>query len=139
MVNANVNGHWADNYLTIPYVDGGRDAAVGLDCWGLVRDVLHNHFSLPLLNDFGGVHADDKVSMTRAYRHIKNAFAPCAPKAGAIAAGFNGDALIHVGVVIEINGLQVLHTSSKHGRSKCSVRRFNRLFSKVKYYAYNTK
>ena len=136
MVNTNENRHWSDDYLTIPYVDGGRDASVGLDCYGAVRDVLHKYFAVPLLNAFGFIHADDKVNMTRAYRHVKKAFVPCAPKAGVIAAGFNGDALIHMGVVIETNGLQVLHTSSKHGMSKCSVRRFNRLFSKVKYYAY---
>ena len=134
--NSFVSQHWADSYLTIPYVDGGRDPVIGLDCWGLVRDVLYQHFKLPLLKDFGGIHADDKASMTRAYRHLKNAFSPCNPIEGAIAAGFNGDALIHVGVVVEINGLHVLHTSSKHGMSKCSVRRFNRLFSKVKYYVY---
>lgn len=143
MVNANVNNkaanandHWSDDYLTIPYVDGGRDAAIGLDCWGLVRDVLHKHFALPLLNDFGLIHADDKANMTRAYQQVKNAFSPCHPIAGAIAAGFNGSALIHVGVVIDVNGLHVLHTSSKHGMSKSRVRRFNRLFSEVKYYAY---
>jgi cell wall-associated NlpC family hydrolase len=132
-------GHWSDSYLMIPYVDGGRNAAVGLDCWGLVRDVLHQQFDLPLLKDFGLIHADDKVNMTRAYQQVKSAFLPGAPVAGAIAAGFNGSALIHVGVVLENNGLQVLHTSSKHGMSKCSIRRFNRLFSQVKYYVYNPK
>jgi cell wall-associated NlpC family hydrolase len=139
MVNVNEMAHWADSYLTVPYIDGGRDATAGLDCWGLVRDVLHQHFNLPLLKDFGGIHADDKANMTRAYRLVKNAFSPCAPSSGAIVAGFNGETLIHVGVVIENNGLKILHTSSKHGMSKCSVRQFNRLFLQVKYYAYNTK
>jgi hypothetical protein len=139
MVNANVYNHWSDNYLTIPYIDGGRDATVGLDCWGLVRDVLHQHFDVPLLKAFGGIHAEDKSNMTRAYRQIKNVFTQCKPSLGAIAAGFNGDALIHVGVVLESNGLQVLHTSSKHGVSKCSVRQFNRLFLQVEYHAYKTK
>ena len=139
MANANLNNHWTDKYLTIPYVDGGRDVTVGLDCWGLVRDVLHQHFNLPLLKAFGGIHADDKANMTRAYRIVKNAFSLCAPSPGTIAAGFNGETLIHVGVVIENNGLQVLHTSSKHGMSKCSVREFNRLFLQVKYHAYDSK
>jgi hypothetical protein len=131
--------HWSNSYLTIPYVDGGRDAAIGLDCWGLVRDVLHQHFALPLLNAFGLIHADDKPSMTSAYDLTKSQFIECQAKNGAIAAGFNGSALIHVGVVVEVNGLQVLHTSSKYGISKCSARRFNRLFSQVKYYVYNPK
>lgn len=138
--NMNVKSHWSDNYLTIPYVDGGRDASIGLDCWGLCRDVLHQHFNLPLLNDFGSIHADDKPNMTNAYhaqiKGSKPSFIECQPKAGAIVAGFKGDLLIHVGVVLEVNGLHVLHTSKRHGMSKCSVRHFNRLFSQVKYYAY---
>jgi cell wall-associated NlpC family hydrolase len=133
------SGHWSDSYLMIPYVDGGRNAAVGLDCWGLVRDVLYQQFDLPLLNNFGLIHADDKVNMTLAYQQVKSVFSPCTPVSGAIAAGFNGSALIHVGLVLENNGLQVLHTCSKHGMSKCSVRRFNRLFAEVKYYVYNQK
>jgi cell wall-associated NlpC family hydrolase len=131
-----VSRHWSDIYLTIPYVDGGRDVAVGLDCWGLVRDVLHQHFNLPLLNDFGSIHADDKSNMTSAYYKTKPSFIECQPKAGAIVAGFKGNLLIHVGVVLEANGLHVLHTSKRHGMSKCGVRHFNRLFSQVKYYAY---
>ena len=129
-------GHWADSYLTIAYVDGGRDPAIGLDCWGLVRDVLHQHFALPLLNDFGLIHAVDKASMTNAYDLTKSQFIECQAKSGAVVAGFKGPLLIHVGVVVEVNGLQVLHTSTKHGMSKCSVRHFNRLFSQVKYYVY---
>ena len=127
--------YWSDNYLTIPYVDGGRDLD-GLDCWGLVRDVLHRHFSLPLLKSFGNIHADDKENMTRAYSEIKNAFSTCLPTVGTVAAGFNGDTLIHVGVVVESNGLKILHTSSKFGMCRSSVRHFNRLFSQVKYYEY---
>jgi cell wall-associated NlpC family hydrolase len=132
-------GHWSDDYLAIAYVDGGRCAATGLDCWGLVRDVLHQHFQQPLLNDFGNIHADDKPNMTNAYHQTKSSFVECQAKPGAIIAGFKGALLIHVGVVIETNGLHVLHTSSRHGMSKCPVRRFNRLFSQVKYYAYKTK
>jgi|GEM_PF-1833424 len=136
MGNAISLANWSDSYLTVPYVDGGRDVATGLDCWGLVRDVLHQHFNLPLLNDFGSIHADDKSNMTNAYHKTKSNFVECQPKAGAIIAGFKGELLIHVGVVVETNGLYVLHTSKRHGMSKCSVRHFNRLFSQVKYYAY---
>jgi hypothetical protein len=132
-----VNSYWSDDYLTIPYVDGGRDAAIGLDCWGLVRDVLHKHFKQPLLKTFGTIPASDKANMTKAYCEVKKAFKPCAPVVGAIAAGFNGESLIHVGVVVEANGLKILHTSSKYGMCRSNIRNFNRLFLKVKYYEYN--
>lgn len=136
MDNAISTANWSDRYLTIPYIDGGRDIAIGLDCWGLVRGVLHQHFNTPLLKDFGNIHADDKANMTKAYGQVKKAFLPCSPIKGAVAAGFNGRLLIHVGVVVEANGLKVLHTSSKHGMCRCSLRHFERLFSHVKYYAY---
>ena len=132
-----INPEWVDNYLTTPYLDGGRDPDVGVDCWGSVRYVLHKFFEVPLLKAFGSIQAEDKASMTKAYREIKKTFTPCEPKPGAIAAGFNGVLLIHVGVVIEENGLKVLHTGAKLGMSKSKIRDFNRLFLKVKYYEYN--
>lgn len=128
--------YWSDSYLTIPYVDGGRDASIGLDCWGLVRDVLYQHFDVPLLKSFGNIHADDKPNMTRAYQQIKNTFLLSVPVAGAIVAGFSKKNLLHVGVIVEANGLKVLHTSSKHGMCRCSIRHFERLFLQVKYYVY---
>lgn len=135
-MDKHINHYWSDSYLTVPYVDGGRDVDIGLDCWGLVRDVLHQHFKQPLLKTFGSIQAADKVNMTKAYSEVKKAFKPCTPVVGAIAAGFNDQSLIHVGVVVEANGLKVLHTSSKYGMCRCTIRNFNRLFSTVKYYAY---
>lgn len=35
-------------YLGLPFVDGGRDPAVGLDCWGLVKHVLNQEFEIEL-------------------------------------------------------------------------------------------
>ncbi|NRA56230.1 MAG: phage tail protein [Gammaproteobacteria bacterium] len=128
--------HWSDRYLTIPYIDGGRTAA-GLDCWGLCREVLHQQFGLPKLDGFGSISPDDKTAITRAYHQIEPQFIESAPIPGAIAAGFKGDLLIHVGIVVESNGLKILHTSSRHGPSKISLRTFYRLFSRVKCYVYN--
>ena len=39
---------WVRNYIGIPYLKNGRDRYKGLDCWGLVRCVLHEQFNLTL-------------------------------------------------------------------------------------------
>lgn len=37
-----------DRYVGIPYADKGRDPAIGLDCWGLVRWFYAEEFGLHL-------------------------------------------------------------------------------------------
>lgn len=37
---------WCSKYVGIPFVEGGRDPAIGLDCWGLYRYVLVDHFGI---------------------------------------------------------------------------------------------
>lgn len=125
-----------DHYLTVPYVDGGRSMA-GFDCWGLVRDILHHHYRQPLLESFGTVSPDDKVNLTAAYQTVVPQFVECAPQDGCVVACFKRGLVLHVGVVVEANGLQVYHTGRKHGPLKTSIAAFERLFFKVKYYAYN--
>ncbi len=126
-----------DSYLSVPYVDGGRSMA-GFDCWGLVRDMLHRHYQQPLLESFGHVSPDDKTNLTAAYKTVVPQFIECAPQDGCIAACFKRDLLLHVGVVVESNGLQVYHTGRKHGPLKTSLNAFERLFFKVRYYAYHS-
>ncbi len=126
-----------DAYLTVPYVDGGRSMA-GFDCWGLVRDILHSKYQQPLLESFGHISPDDKINLTKAYQTVVPQFVPCSPRPGCIAACFKRGLLLHVGVVVEANGLQVYHTGRKHGPLKTSLGAFERLFFKVEYYAYNT-
>lgn len=123
------------DYLTVPYVDGGRDLC-GLDCWGLVRHVLHAQFGLPLFESFGHVSPDDKQAMTECYQHIVKTFVPgrCVP--AAIACGFRGDCLIHVGVVVDNGVLQVLHTGRQYGPALQSPRTFRRLFERTEFYEY---
>ena len=130
-----VDAKWAD-YSKIPYVDGGRDRT-GLDCWGLVREVLHQHFNVPLLPKFGQVAAANKLGMTAGYHELAVNFRNDKPANGAIAAGFRGDCLIHVGVCIEeSHQLKVLHTSSKWGPMLSSIRDFERLFETVSFHVY---
>jgi len=128
-----------DHYFTVPYVDGGRDIAVGLDCWGLVRHVLHHEFNLPLLERFGCVDRhDSEADIHRCFDDSQASFKLCQPKAGALACCFLkcGDDLIfhHVGVCL--NASDVLQTASSHGVKTTSVRAFKRLATVVKFYEF---
>jgi len=55
--------HWADRYIRIPFVDGGRDAS-GLDCFGLVRMVLKEHKGIDL-PAYGEISAQDLAAIAR--------------------------------------------------------------------------
>lgn len=130
--------HWAVEYLSAPYIDGGRTLAV-LDCWGLVRDVLHRRFNLPVLASFGNVHPDDKQELTASFNQVVIDFVPGMAQPGAVASGFRGNNLIHVGVCIgEASQLKILHTSRRHGAMLSSVREFKRLFPTVIFYVYDS-
>lgn len=127
-----------NDYLTVPYVDGGRDISVGLDCWGLARHACHHVFNLPLFESFGCVNRHQGDAMHEGYSESKNAFKECQPKAGSLACCFirQGEYLIfhHVGVCV--SATEVLHTGSGHGVKVVPVRAFKRLAMVIKFYEY---
>ena len=123
-------------YLEVPYVDGGRTMD-GLDCWGLVRLILHEHYKQPLLESFGTIFSADKEDMFNAYQKMLPKFVECAPRDGCIAACFKREILLHVGVVVVENGLNIYHTKPKVGASKTNIAAFERGFFRVKYHGYN--
>lgn len=128
-----------NQYLQVPYVDGGRDPS-GWDCWGKVRWIAHHDFAYPLFESFGHVHPDDKQSLHNSFEQIQYQFDPCQPKAGAIACLFRRGVLVHVGICVEVDGLlQVIHTSRQYGAEIIKRRDFERLALVTKYYAYRDK
>lgn len=133
----NHSNNWVAEYLTIPYVDGGRSDN-GLDCWGLVRNVLHKHFNHPLFESFGNVHPDNKQAMHEGFKCVASEFKTSEIETASVAAGLRNNCLIHVGVVLFIDGrLKVLHTSRRHGVALNTIREFNRLFPQVVFYKYD--
>jgi len=130
------NQHWIAGYLPVNYLDGGRDFN-GMDCWGLVRHVLHYQFNLPLFESYGHVNPDDKRSLTEAFTAEVKSFIPSSSKASAVAAGFRGQLLLHIGVCVEVNSqLYVLETSRKNAVALTKLRDFKRQYSRIEFYSY---
>lgn len=90
-------------YLTATYEDGARGPD-RYDCWGLVRAARHELLGLPLLPSFGAVRNTMPAAFTRAYEEQAALMEECQPEPGAIAAVFRGRIVIHVAVVIEVDG-----------------------------------
>lgn len=53
--------HWADRYIRIPFIDGGRDHS-GCDCWGMVRMVLKDQAQIEVPG-YGEISAHDLASI----------------------------------------------------------------------------
>lgn len=128
-----------NKYHGTPYVDGGRVVSSGLDCWGLVRLILHEEYGAPLLNSFCEILPAQHDNMTEQFTESICLFERCRPCAGAIACCFyksatGDDVFHHVGVVID--GGEVLHTCSERGVSVMPVRAFKRLSLKVEFFKY---
>ena len=115
-----------EKYLTVPYIDGSRDIAVGLDCWGMARHVLHHEFGLPMFESFGGINRSQPVMMTSGFDESVSDFEECeAPSGGGGVAVFFAVMIVMFFIMwgVCISGHQVLHASSKKGPHVSPVRR----------------
>lgn len=120
-------------YLSAPYVEGGRSLQA-LDCWGLVL-LIREHMGLPELPSLGGVDRTTPLGMNASYKKVSGGLIAGEPQIGSIAAVFRGSLLVHVGVVLEIEGrLAVLETNPGSGVRWMRVPQFNERYYRVVYY-----
>lgn len=126
------------HYLACRYEDGARGLNA-FDCWGMVRDVLAEHFGVPAehVPAFGHISPDDKRGMTQARDRIVDLYELADPRPGAVACHTRKRVLVHVGIVVEVDGaLRVLHTSRQWGPSLDTLRRFEQLGTHTEYFRY---
>lgn len=104
---------WAAEYVGLPYRDRGRDRT-GLDCWGLVRLVLREQFSiqLPSLGESYRTCLDEDavarlVKVQRPLVHAERVFLP--QEGDIVLARLRGFAC-HVGVFV--GSMSMLHVRS---------------------------
>ena len=99
---------WLEPYMNARYRDGARGELVGgvleYDCWSLARAVRHEVYGKPLLPSWGHVRNTMPREFARAHEAVTADLEECAPEVGAIAAVFRGRLVMHVGVVVEIDG-----------------------------------
>ena len=126
---------WLNDYLFSRYVDGSRGDGGCFDCWGLVREVRHKIYGKRLLPSWGAIRNTMPREFTKAYEAEAASMEPCAPEPGAIAAVFTGRLMLHVGVVVALEGrLAVLDINEKSGARWQRIPAFEAPFSKVVYY-----
>lgn len=122
-----------ERYLAVPYRDGGRDMG-GLDCWGQVMRV-RGEIGLPELPTIGDTTRHTPLAMAHYYDSVSSTLSQCEPEPGAVAAVFRGRLMVHVGVVLEIDGrLAVLETNPGSGARWLRVRDFVERYYRVIFY-----
>ena len=106
-----------DDLIGIPFVDGGRDPRIGLDCWGLVLEVFRRAgVTLP---DYQiGCHQTEAIGVAVEGERLKGRWrhwhAFDAPAPSVIAIRFNSPLLVnHTGVYI--GGGRFIHTRELTG------------------------
>lgn len=108
---------WAAEYIGLPFKSGGRDRT-GLDCWGLCRLVLAEHFGVEMPS-YGG-YGDTSFKNAPSLREIvtKAALADFVEilkgheQPGDIAVLRQGGFTCHVGIVVEPG--RMLHIEQGH-------------------------
>jgi len=126
---------WLNHYLFSRYVDGARGDGGTYDCWGLAREVRNKIYGKRLLPSWGHIRNTMPRAFTEAYHEQAKELEECEPEAGALAMVFTGRLMLHVGVVVELEGrLAVLDTSAKSGCRWQRIPAFEAPFSKVVYY-----
>ena len=125
---------WVDHYLAATYEDGARGPDK-YDCFGLVREVLHERCGWPLMPAFGGLRNTSPRLMTEAQRETVSSMRICQPASGVLACVFRGVLMVHVAVIIELDGaLAALEINPKQGARWSRIPEFERQYLKVIYY-----
>jgi lipoprotein Spr len=106
-----MNERWIEKYVGIPFVDGGRDAATGLDCWGLVRLVLKNECDIDVPS-YGDISAHDLSKVAREVA-LATMVEPWYPTTKVqpfdVAVMHRHIAPVHVGIIVALNPDRMLH------------------------------
>lgn len=103
--------HWAAQYIGKPWVNGGRDIRIGVDCWGLLCHVYRQHYNI-ILPEFLGVDAKNNIAVAKLIDQREYWTELKTPIEGCAVALSKNKALHHVGVYV---CGRVLHAMENQG------------------------
>ena len=121
-----------DKYLSVTWQMGGRVFPI-LDCYGLVHEVRRD-LGLSDWPAFEGV-IKEGDEMHAACSGFRGTVTQCEATEGAVAACYRGKMIIHLGIVVRLNGLlHVIESNPKKNVTILPLRRFERQYARVEYY-----
>lgn len=124
MIDKYLGATWRRDGDTWPY----------LNCWGLVRMASRELFHKDLPSLSGDVY--DKRATTREWSDKCEHLKPCEPQAGAVACVWRGKLMIHVGLVIAVDGrLAVMDIDEGRPATVAWLPDFERRYLRVTYHA----
>lgn len=101
--------HWANKYVGLKYVAGGRTASEGLDCWGLVHHVYKHEYGIQLPTYPGIAEESLGVIVTHIQTEIKDNWIEVLTPIDGCAIGMSqGSVLHHVGLYAETPWMDVI-------------------------------
>lgn len=127
-----------NHYLSTTYKPFARGPQE-FDCWGLVRDAWQKMFNRQGLPSYADIDPEDKVALTmETYKVMRRySFEPVDIRAGAIATAWRANLCVHVGIVVEADGvLWILETDVGTGPCLTRPSRFEGRYTRVVYYDY---
>lgn len=122
-----------DKYLTVKWQMGARVYPI-LDCYGLIHEVRKD-LGLDIWPDFNGVVSDDG-GMNREAQLFRSKVSECHAQEGAVAACFNHQLVVHLAIVVYIDGqLMVMESQKGTNVTIMTVQRFERRYrNQVRYF-----
>ena len=131
--------HWTEQYLGIPWLTGGRDLSVGLDCWGLLVHVYQKEYGITLPPFTEHVNID--FSHLLGLEREKGCWNPTdSPKDGDGVAVGRGVGFTHVGVYVEGMIPAILHSQVNTLSSIISVCAMRRTgWSNIQFYRHDLR
>jgi len=120
-----------DKFLGVPFYDGDKGFS-GMNC-GVFVNSVRSELLGKSPSYFGLISKIDKDKITQAFHDNKDRFKE-GKRNGAVACVFEGDTLVHVGVLLNLDeGWRILHITETHGVRKDKVGVFER-FRNVRYF-----
>lgn len=128
-----MNRPWAEKYVGLPFVDGGRDFT-GVDCWGLVKLILQTEcgIEVPSYGDIGAAELLKVASMVSDETKKEPWHPVIIAQAFDVAVMHKRRAPVHVGVMVDQS--HVLHVEVKTSAVLIDIKHPSVAFRSIEFF-----